>query len=262
MQPLFSLQDQVAVVTGGGSGIGLKTVERFIAAGAQVVLADMNDASGVAQEAGAHFVQCDVTDEEQVQQLMQAAVDTFGRLDILVNNAGVFADYQKIAVAEKKAYDICYNVNLMGVVNGIKHAVPLMADGGRIVNTASAAGVKGALDLGSYVASKHAVVGLTKTAAIELGERNIRVNCVCPTTVNTPMAHEEGGEFMIEGEKLLVPLGRICEPDDVAALIHFLASNDCSFVNGQSILIDGGMTCGTTEKAFAKLISPTLSHGI
>lgn len=253
MQPLFSLVNQVAIVTGGGSGIGLKTVQRFIAAGAKVVMADMNDCSALAEQEGALFVACDVTDEAQVAQLIESAISAYGKLDILVNNAGIFSRYEKITDTSSDAYRACYNVNLMGVVNGIKYAAPVMQSGGRIVNTASAAGLMGALDLGSYVASKHAVVGLTKTAAIELGERQIRINCVCPTTVNTPMAHQDGGEFMIEGEKLLVPLERICEPEDVAALIHFLSSNDCSFISGQAIMIDGGMACGMTEKAFAKL---------
>jgi NAD(P)-dependent dehydrogenase (short-subunit alcohol dehydrogenase family) len=254
MQPLFSLENQIAIVTGGGSGIGLKTVQRFIAAGAKVVMADMNDCSALAEQEGALFVSCDVTDEAQVAQLIETTISAYGKLDILVNNAGIFSRYEKITDTSSAAYQTCYNVNLMGVVNGIKYAAPVMQIGGRIVNTASAAGLMGALDLGSYVASKHAVVGLTKTAAIELGERQIRINCVCPTTVNTPMAHQDGGEFMLEGEKLLVPLERICEPEDVAALIHFLSSNDCSFISGQAIMIDGGMACGMTEKAFAKLI--------
>ncbi len=254
MSNFFSLEDQVAIVTGGASGIGLKTVERFIAAGAKVVLADLNDASETAERVGATFIQCNVTDESQVKSLMEATLKLHGRLDILVNNAGVFADYKKLTETEQQDYDFCYKVNLLGVAYGIKHAAPLMSDGGRIVNTASAAGLIGAVELASYVASKHAVVGLTKSAAIELGPRNIRVNCICPTTVNTPMAMQEGGEFMIEGEKLLVPLGRICEPEDAAAQIHFLASNDCSFINGQAIMLDGGMACGMTEAAFQKLL--------
>lgn len=240
-------------MTGGGSGIGLKTVERLIAAGAQVVMADIHNASDIAREVGARFVHCDVTDESQVKQLIETTVETFGALDILVNNAGTFSDYRKITDTDGAAFERCYRVNLMGVVNGIKFAVPKMRAGGRIVNTASAAGLMGALDLGSYVASKHAVVGLTKSAAIELGPRNIRVNCVCPTTVNTPMAEQQGGEFMLQGEKLLVPLERICEPEEVAALIHFLVADDCGFINGQAILLDGGMGCGITEAAFDSL---------
>ena len=98
-------------------------------------------------------------------------------------------------------------------------------------------------------------MGLTKTAAVELGEaKGIRINCICPTTVNTPMAHADGGVFMIEGEKLLVPSNRICEPEECAAMIHFLAAEDCGFVSGQSIMIDGGITSGMTERTFKKLL--------
>jgi 3alpha(or 20beta)-hydroxysteroid dehydrogenase len=143
----------------------------------------------------------------------------------------------------------------MGTLFGLKHAAEFMADGGKIINVASAAGVIGATGLSDYVASKHAVVGLTRSAALELGERNIRVNCICPTTVETPMAMQEGGEHLIEGEKLMVPLGRICRPSEAAALIHFLASDDCGFINGQAILLDGGMICGTNARMFEKLVS-------
>ncbi|MEH6549393.1 MAG: SDR family oxidoreductase [Pseudomonadales bacterium] len=252
---LFRLDGQVAIVTGGGSGIGLATVKRLLASGASVVLADLVDASELTEELGAVYCHCDVSNEQSVKDLMSFTIQRFGRLDILVNNAGVFAPYKKLTETDESDFDFCFNINLKGVAFGIKHAAPVMENGGRIVNTASAAGLTGALDLSSYVASKHAVVGLTKSAALELGSRNIRVNCVCPTTVNTPMAHADGGEFMIEGEKLTVPLGRICEAEDVAALIHFLASNDCGFVNGAAIAVDGGMSAGITEAAFSKLMS-------
>lgn len=253
MTDFFSLQGKVAVVTGGASGIGLETVKRFTDAGAKVVMADLSDATELAEQLGATFLQCNVTDEAQVNNALQTAVNTYGGLDILVNNAGVFADYKSISDTEKKDFDFCMGVNVLGAAYGIKYAAELMNDGGAIINTASAAGVQGAVKLSSYVASKHAVIGLSKSAALELADKKIRVNCVCPTTVNTPMAHEEGGEFMIAAESAANPLQRICEPGEVAALIHFLASDDCGFVNGQAILIDGGASAGTTEQAFAKL---------
>jgi NAD(P)-dependent dehydrogenase (short-subunit alcohol dehydrogenase family) len=255
MSDFFNLKGQVAVVTGGGSGIGLKTVERFIAAGARVVMADRDDCSEKASALGASFAGCDVSKESDVEQLLEATLREYGRLDILVNNAGVFGAYQKLDETTTDVFDRCYRVNLLGVAHGIKHAAKRMQPGGRIVNTASAAGLTGAVSLGAYVASKHAVVGLSKTAAVELGAQGIRVNCVCPTTVNTPMAHEQGGDFMIAGERLLVPLGRICEAEEVAAAIHFLASEECGFVNGQALLLDGGMGCGMTEIGFSELIS-------
>lgn len=255
MNTMFSLEGQVAIVTGGGSGIGLETVRRFRQAGAQVVLADISDSTDLANEVGAAFYRCDISVEDEVREMLEFSLERFGQLNILVNNAGVFSDYQPIEDKQHASFDLCYSVNVLGTAFGLKHATKLMADGGKIINVASAAGVIGAVGLSDYVASKHAVVGLTRAAALELGERNIRVNCVCPTTVETPMAMQEGGEHMIEGEKLLVPLGRICQPGEVAALIHFLASDDCGFINGQAILIDGGMSCGTNSRLFEKLIS-------
>ena len=255
MTQMFSLEEQVAVITGGGSGIGLETVKRFRQAGAKVVLADISDASDQASDSGALFFRCDVSVEADVRQMLEFALEHFGQLDVLVNNAGVFSDYLPIGGKQQSSFDLCYSVNIMGTAFGLKHAAKLMADGGKIINVASAAGIIGAVGLSDYVASKHAVVGLTRSAALELGERNIRVNCVCPTTVDTPMAMQEGGENMIEGEKLLVPLGRICRPEEISALIHFLACDDCGFVNGQAIMVDGGMSCGTNARLFEKLVS-------
>ena len=255
MNPFFSLEGQVAVVTGGASGIGLETVKRFLAAGAQVVMSDLSDARELADSIGASFVQTNVTDEMQVRAALQTAIDQYGRLDILVNNAGVFADYKGLSETDKKDFEFCMDVNVMGAAYGIKHAITLMNEGGRIVNTSSAAGLHGAVKLSSYTASKHAVIGLSKTAALELTDKKIRVNCVCPTTVNTPMAHTEGGEHLLEAERVANPLERICEPEEVAALIHFLAATDCNFVNGQAIMIDGGASAGTTERAFEKLMA-------
>ena len=255
MNAAFGLDGQVAIVTGGASGIGLATVKRLRDAGARVVMADLREGVETAESLSVVFEHVDVTKEESVQQLLQSTADHFGRLDILVNNAGVFADYKSIADSSSQDFEFCLEVNLMGAMYGIKHAADLMTHGGRVVSTASAAGVRGAVRLGSYVASKHAVVGLTKTAALELGAKNIRVNCVCPTTVNTPMAHTEGGEHLLHGERLLNPLGRICEPNEVAALIHFLVAPDCGFITGQAIQIDGGSSVGTTAEAFDKLLS-------
>jgi 3alpha(or 20beta)-hydroxysteroid dehydrogenase len=249
----FTLEDEVAVVTGGASGIGLETVRRFSQAGAKVVIGDMQDASSVAEEVDGIFLKTDVSDEEQVRLLMQTAIDAYGKLDILVSNAGVFSDYKKLSETSEQDFDFCFAVNAKGVAWGIKYAGQLMSEGGRIINTASSAATHGVAALGAYVASKHAVVGLTKTAALELADQKIRVNCICPTSVDTPMAHEGEGDFLLEAEKTLVPLSRICEPGEVAALIHFLASRDCDFINGQAIMIDGGMSAGVSDKAFAKL---------
>ena len=252
----FSLENQVSVVSGGGSGIGLSVVKRFLDAGAQVVIADLNGCTNLAQALDCESYQVDVADENQMQLLMQFAVDRYGGIDVLVNNAGVYAGYKSLLESSTADFQFCHDINLMGIVNGIKAAVPLMNDGARIVNTSSMAGKHGVVDIGSYVASKHAAVGITKTAALELGDRAIRVNCVCPTSVNTPMAHEEGGDILLRSEEMTVPLGRICEPEEVAAAIHFLASKDCDFINGQAISLCGGSSVGTSPQARSKLCEP------
>jgi len=250
----FSLKNEVAIVTGGGSGIGLSVVKRFLQAEAEVVIADRDDYSELAEQLQCQFFQADVSDLSQMQALMQFTMDTCGKIDILVNNAGVFSGYKTLLESDQADFQTCHDVNVLGIFNGIKTAVPLMEAGSKIVNTSSMAGLHGTANLGSYVASKHAAIGITRTAALELGDQNIRVNCVCPSSVNTPMAHEEGGETLLNSEKLTVPLARICEPEEVAAAIHFLAADDCNFVNGQAINLCGGSSVGLTDRARAKLV--------
>ncbi len=249
----FSLENEVAIVTGGSSGIGLETVRRLSGAGAKVVIADIQDGSSLADELDTLYVKTDVREEHEIKRLIQSTFDTYGKLDILINNAGVFADYRKLSETTEDDYNLCFDVNTKGVAWGIKHAEAFMSKGGRIINVASSAATQGVIELGSYVASKHAVIGLSKTAALELADKNIRVNCVCPTSVDTPMAHTTDGDYLLKAERTLIPLGRICEPKEVAALIHFLAARDCDFINGQVITIDGGMSAGITGAAFEKL---------
>jgi len=253
MDSFFSLKGKVAVVTGGGSGIGKAVVQRFARAGAKVVIADLNDCPELAVEVGGLSVPTDVSDESQVEHLLKTALECFGRLDILVNNAGVFANYKQLKDASKEDFQKCFDINTLGAFYGIKHAARLMNEGGSVINTASLAGKTGFIDLASYGASKFSVVGLTQTAALELSDRNIRVNCVCPTSVNTPMAHEEGGEALLAMEKTLVPLDRICEPEEVAAMMHFLAADDCGFINGQALNLCGGWSAGLNQRVWDKL---------
>ena len=253
----YSLPGKVAVVTGGASGIGLETVKRFLKSGAKVVIADLTNSDELSQDLGCTSVEVDVRDLEQMQTLMRTAVDAYGDIDILVNNAGVFADYKSLMDSSVLDFQHCFDINLMGIVNGIKAAVPLMNNPASIINTASLAGKMGVVDLSSYTASKHAAVGLTQSAALELADRGIRVNCVCPSTVNTPMAHAEGGEDLLNFEKNWNPLGRICEPEEVAALIHFLAAEDCGFINGQAISLCGGATAGLHQRSIDALTSFT-----
>ncbi len=253
MSNFFSLEGQVAVVTGGTSGIGLKTAERFIGAGAKVVISGRKDGTEIADGIGATFVQCDVSDPESVQNMMKEAVKTYGKIDIIVNNAGANFGYDTLMDTDLVNFDKNFAINTKGVVHGIKFGVPNMNDGGRIVNVASAAAVQGVAYLAPYVASKWAVVGITRTAAVELGERKIRANVIAPTSVNTPMANTPEGQPQLRMERKAVPLGRIAQPEEVAALIHFLVSKDCDFINGQVIGVDGGFTAGMSITAYNTL---------
>ena len=253
MADFFLLKDKVAVITGATSGIGLEAAKRFIEAGAKVVISGRKDATALAEEIGATFVQVDVSSEESVKKLMEVAQETYGNIDVIVNNAGANFGYAVMMETDISDFDKNFNINTKGVVYGIKHGVPRMNDGGSIINVSSAAGLQGVAYLAPYVASKWAVVGITKTAAVELGDRGIRVNVICPTSVNTPMANTPDGQPQLRMERKAVPLGRISEPEEVAALIHFLASTDCNFINGQAIAVDGGFTAGMSIDAYNTL---------
>jgi 3alpha(or 20beta)-hydroxysteroid dehydrogenase len=239
----FSLEGKVAVVTGGASGIGEATARRFARAGARVVTGDVADASAVAKATDGLFVRTDVSRESDVESLLEAAVGAYGRLDVVVNNAGIGAG-SFLATLSEQDLDANLNVNLKGVVWGIKHAAARIADGGSIMSTASLAGLIGAPSYGAYVASKAAVIGITRTAALELAPRRIRVNCVCPGTIDTPMARTPEGDVEWRLAGLLHPLGRTGRPEEVAALFHFLASDESAFITGQAIAIDGGLSAG------------------
>ena len=243
---MFSLEGKIAIVTGGASGIGLATVKRFAQAGATVVIADITDSTDLASEVGGRFIRTDVTQEDQVKNLMDTTADTYGRIDIVINNAGggEGSGPNFIPYLPAEDFEASHKLNLMGVVFGIKHAAEHMTNGGSIVNTASVAGYQGAPTYAPYVASKAAVIGVTRTAALELAARNIRVNCVCPGTVDTPMAYGDEVQAELKIATMMMPLGRLCKPEEVAALFHFLCADDCSFISGQAICLDGGMTAG------------------
>ena len=239
---MFSLQGKIAVVTGGASGIGEATARRFARAGAKVAIGDLRDASATAKEIGGLAVRTDVSREAEVEHLLESALREFGRIDVVVNNAGVGAgDF--LASLSERDLDKTLAVNLKGTVWGIKHAAPRISDGGSIMSTASVAGLTGTPSYGAYVASKAAIIGITKTAALELAPRRVRVNCVCPGTIDTPMMDDaEGVEYRLAG--VLHPLGRMGTAEEVAALFHFLASDESAFITGQAIAIDGGMSAG------------------
>lgn len=245
---MFSLEGKVAVVTGAASGIGEATVRRLAAAGATPVLVDLADARAEAEKLDGAFIRADVSNEEDIAAVAREIADKYGRIDIAVNNAGIALDTVPIAETSAEHFRRHMEVNAMGTLWGLKHFAPHIPSGGAIVNTASVCGVLALPDYGSYTASKYSVVGLTQVGAMELGPRGIRVNCICPTSVNTPMLWNFAeGEAEAAVLKAASPLAEIIEPEHAAALIHFLCADDCPVISGQPILIDCGITAGISS---------------
>jgi len=248
-----SFAGKVALVTGAGSGIGLATAKAFGEAGASVGLADRREdavraaAEGLSASGGkALAVRCDVTDDTQVASMIDRTVSAFGRLDAAFNNAGVMQRRVDTAEISGEEWDRVMAINLRGVWSCMKHELPQMLrnGGGAIVNCSSIGGVIGVPGLAAYHAAKHGVIGLTKTAALEYATRKIRINAVCPGTINTPMAESlTGGDPKILAEFLKdEPIGRIAEPEEVAAGVLWLCSPGASYVVGHALFVDGGYT--------------------
>ncbi len=244
------LQDRVAVVTGGASGIGLATVRRFAAEGARVVVADL-DASGgsaAAKEVDGTFVACDVTSEEEVSALFAAAVEAYGGLDIAFNNAGISPpDDDSILVTGLDAWRRVQEVNLTSVYLCCKYAIPHMQERGRgsIINTASFVARMGAATSQiSYTASKGGVLAMSRELGVQFARSGIRVNALCPGPVNTPLLQELFASDPERAARRLVhiPLGRFAEADEIAAAVAFLASDDSSFITASEFLVDGGIS--------------------
>ena len=238
------LRDKSALITGAGSGIGRAIALEFASEGAKVLVAELNEAAGqaVVDEIGAaggeaRLQRCDVAKEESVQAAIQAAVDAFGRLDIMVNNAGV----------GRSDWDATLAINLSGVYYGCKHAAETMAaqGGGSIINLASILGLvgMGSSEVDPYVAAKHGVVGLTRNFAITYAARGVRVNCLNPGFIETPMTSEiSENDAMRPFIERQTPMGRWGKPEEVAKAALFLASDDSSFVTGTPLIVDGGWT--------------------
>jgi 3alpha(or 20beta)-hydroxysteroid dehydrogenase len=257
---VFELNDKVAVVTGAASGIGKATARRFAGAGATVFLADIADAREVAASIGGHYVRTDVSVEREVRELMANAAEHSGEIDICINNVGIGGS-AALTDADAEEFEHTFRVNTLGAVFGMKHAARHMHSGGAIVNTASILGVLGYPGCGSYGASKSAIVGLTKIAAMELGSRGIRVNCVCPSSVNTPqLAAQSNGASEVATLGSMAGFRKLIEPEEVAAAMHFLVSDDCPVVSGQALILDGGATAGVSP-AIIELAETTLPGG-
>ncbi|MFF6910524.1 3-oxoacyl-ACP reductase [Streptomyces sp. NPDC012389] len=243
------LVGRTAVVTGAGSGIGLATVRRLAAEGAQVVCADVDEASGkaAAEEAGGLFVRTDVTDAEQVDALFKAAFDTYGSVDIAFNNAGISPpDDDSILETGLDAWRRVQEVNLTSVFLCCKAAIPYMRAQGRgsIINTASFVARMGAATSQiSYTASKGGVLAMSRELGVQFARDGIRVNALCPGPVNTPLLQELFAKDPERAARRLVhiPVGRFAEPTEIAAAVAFLASDDSSFVNATDFLVDGGI---------------------
>ena len=258
---MFSLAGKVAVVTGAASGIGLATARRFAEAGATVVLSDIVDGSAFAAELDAEFVAVDVSEEDSVAALVASAVEAHGRLDVMVNNAGVLLTSKGIDADATEDVRRMMDVNLFGVLFGMRHASRVMEPGGAIVNTASMAGIVGFPGLSTYGASKWGVVGLTRYGAIEFGPLGIRVNCVCPTGVATPLAGDV--EHWAARSQALAHqhTDRLATADEVAAAIHYLASDEAAMVNGHALWVDGGLGAGMSVEMIEAAVGGTIRDG-
>jgi NAD(P)-dependent dehydrogenase (short-subunit alcohol dehydrogenase family) len=243
---------KVALVTGGTSGIGKTTALAFATAGAKVVISGRRAAEGQAvveaiEAAGgtARFIRADVAVEADVKNLVEQTVAAFGRLDFAFNNAGV-EWMGPLTEATEADYRRVFDINVWGVLNSMKHEVPAMLKngGGAIVNTSSVAGHIGMAGASIYIASKHAVEGLTKTAALEFGAQGVRVNAVAPAVIETDMIDRFAGKDGPVREHLasLHPIGRTGRTEEIAGVVLFLCSEAASFILGESVKVDGGLT--------------------
>lgn len=243
------LKDKVAIVTGGGSGIGRSTCLLFAQEGAKVVVADYvadggNETVRQIKAVGgdASFVLTDVSKSADVQNMIATTVKTYGRVDVLFNNAGIEGPSSKIANYKEEDWDRVIAIDLTSVYLGMKYVLPEMMKqgGGSIISTASVAGLVGFPGSGAYAAAKAGVINMTRMVALEYADKNIRVNCICPGIIETPMVDRVVGNRPKDRVIKAEPIGRLGRPEDIANAALFLASDESSFATGAPFIIDGG----------------------
>jgi NAD(P)-dependent dehydrogenase (short-subunit alcohol dehydrogenase family) len=253
MKNPFDFSGKVALVTGAAAGMGLATARAFAQAGAAVVLADFQETAVkeaaenlVAAGFKALAVRCDVSDDAQVAAMVERTVDEFGRLDAAFNNAGVMARIAPTAESTREEWERVIGINLRGVWSCMKHELRQMErqGGGAIVNNASVGALTGNPGIGSYIASKHGVIGLTRTAALEYIKKGIRVNAVNPGLIDTQIGHDvfKGNEQVYAEAAKSVPIGRAGRPEEIASAVLWLCSPAATYVVGHGLTVDGGMT--------------------
>ncbi|MGF1596503.1 MAG: SDR family NAD(P)-dependent oxidoreductase [Acidimicrobiales bacterium] len=269
------LDGKVAIITGGASGIGAGTVRRFVEEGAKILVTDLDEDKGSALTAelgeATAFLRTDVSREEDVAAMVAEATDRWGRLDCLFNNAGFGGALGPISATTVDDYDLTMDVLLKSVFLGMKHAAPVMTEqgSGSIISTASVAGIRPGFAPHLYSVAKCAVIHLTKSVALELGEHNIRVNTICPGFIATPLAagRPDADDTQIQqlretGASSQV-MGRVGEPRDIANMALFLASDDSEWITGREFVVDGGFEAGppwSRWPKFARMERPIRHH--
>ena len=247
----FSLRDKAIFITGGASGIGLGTTERFLQEGARVIVADLQPPPQSVLDAGGIFLPVDVTKRDQVIDAFAKSEAAIGKLDVIIHNAGKPGKGKHITDSDEEVLDGVVDLNLYGTYYILKYGPAHMADGGSIVNTASVAGLQQNEGFFDYSATKAAIISMTKTSAVELGMRGIRCNAVAPGPVKTPMLPPE--HILNALAKNLSALGRIAQIDDLVGVYHFLASDQSRYITGQTIIVDGGRLAGFRNEVLGRL---------